>query len=305
MAPMTPRAASQTIVDLRSKLAAAEASLPALENAFQEAALADLSGDDAGAAEAAREAVQEAQTQIAKLQAAIPAAERQEAQVLAAAQAEIRAQHVTKLTKELKELETQAIRYSCGVENAVKAWRRLTRTADAITELLQKGFPELCTPTLGYVGAMGMLTPGPLQRQALTEIARLGLHPILSPARRWNFPASDYANVDLRFHQMPHELPAMPEEIKALASDILGLAKGDGAVAETPSSANPSGSTLTGTGLPDTTEAGEVQPEPLETVLEPDTTLWAKAETLVAQQMAELMAAGKELPKQLDTGEDL
>src|SRR5215471_2068825 len=103
MAPMTPRAASQTIVDLRSKLAAAEASLPAFENAFQEAALADLSGDDAGAAEAARAAVQEAQAQIAKLRAAIPAAERQEAQAIAAAQAKIRAQHVTKLTKELKE----------------------------------------------------------------------------------------------------------------------------------------------------------------------------------------------------------
>src|SRR5262245_60936421 len=108
MAPMTPRAASQTIVDLRSKLAEAEASLPALEKGFQEAALADLSGDDAGAAEAALAAVQEAQAQIAKLRAAIPAAERQEAQAIAAAQAKIRAQHLTKLTKDLKELETQA-----------------------------------------------------------------------------------------------------------------------------------------------------------------------------------------------------
>ena len=303
---MTPRAASQTIVDLRSKLAEAEASLPALEKAFQEAALADLSGDDAGAAEAAREAVQEAQTQIAKLRAAIPAAERQEAQAIAAAQAKIRAQHVTKLTKDLKELETQAIRYSCGVENAVKAWKRLTRTADAVTELLQKGFPELCSPSLGYVGAMGLLTPGPLQRQALREIARLGLHPILSSARRWNFPAADYANVDLRFHQMPHELPAMAEEIKGLASDILRLAKGEGAFAE--ASADPQGSPLTsmtGSGPPDTTQAGEGQPAPLDTVLEPDAMLWAKAEALVAQQMAELMAAGKELPKQLETGEDL
>jgi len=309
MAPMTPRAASQTIVDLRSKLAAAEASLPALEKAFQEAALAELSGDDPGAAEAtraARTAIQEAQTQIAKLQAAIPAAERQEGQAIAAAQAQIRAQHVTKLTKELKELEMQAIRYSCGVENAVKAWKRLTRTADAVTELLQKGFPELCSPSLGYVGAMGLLTPGPLQRQALREIARLGLHPILSSARRWNFPAADYANVDLRFHQMPHELPAMAEEIKGLASDILRLAKGEGAFAE--ASADPQGSPLTsmtGSGPPDTTQAGEGQPAPLDTVLEPDAMLWAKAEALVAQQMAELMAAGKELPKQLETGEDL
>src|SRR5262249_56793063 len=106
-----------------ARLAQAEDGFPALERRFQEAALADLSGDDAGAAEAAREAVQEAQTQIAKLPAAIPAAERQEAQAIAAAQAQIRAQHVTKLTKELKELEMQAIRYSCGVENAVKAWR--------------------------------------------------------------------------------------------------------------------------------------------------------------------------------------
>ena len=303
---MTPRAASQTIVDLRSKLAEAESSLPALEKAFQEAALAELTGDHPGAAETAREAVQEAQAQIAKLRAAIPAAERQEAQALAAAQARIRAQHVTKLTKELKELETQAIRYSCAIENSVKAWRRLTRIADAITELLQKGFPELCTPTLGYVGAMGMLTPGPLQRQALREIARLGLHPILSPARRWNFPASDYANVDMRFHEMPHELPAMPEEIKALASDILRLAKGDGAFAET-SASEASGdppTSETGFELQDTTQAGEGQPAPPETVLEPDAMLWAKAETLVAQQMAELVAAGKELPKRLETGED-
>src|SRR5215813_12098795 len=105
MAQMTPRAASQTTADLRSKLAEAEASLPALENAFQEAALADLSGDDAGAAEAAREAVQEAQTQIAKLRAAIPAAERQEAQAIAAARARIRAEHIQKLSKVLKELE--------------------------------------------------------------------------------------------------------------------------------------------------------------------------------------------------------
>ena len=305
MTQLTPRAAGQTIADLRVRLAQAEASLPALENAFQEAALADLSGDDAGAAEAAREAVQEAQAQIAKLRAAIPAAERQEAQAIAVAQAQIRAQHVTKLTKELKELEMQAIRYSCGVENAVKAWKRLTRTADAVTELLQKGFPELCSPSLGYVGAMGLLTPGPLQRQALREIARLGLHPILSSARLWNFPAADYANVDLRFHQMPHELPAMAEEIKGLASDILRLAKGEGAFAE--ASADPQGSPLTsmtGSGPPDTTQAGEGQPAPLETVLEPDAMLWAKAETLVAQQMAELVAAGKELPKQLETGED-
>jgi len=76
MTQLTPRAAGQTIADLRVRLAQAEASLPALENAFQEAALADLSGDDAGAAEAARAAVQEAQAQLAKLRAAIPAAER-------------------------------------------------------------------------------------------------------------------------------------------------------------------------------------------------------------------------------------
>src|SRR5262249_54329181 len=115
--------------------------------------------------------------------------------------------------------------------------------------------------------------------------------------------AADYANVDMRFHEMPHELPAMPEEIKALASDISRLAKGEGAVAET--SAGPPGGSLTsekGSGLPDTTEAGEGQPASLETALEPDATLWATAEALVAQQMAELMAAGKELPKQLEIG---
>jgi hypothetical protein len=113
----------------------------------------------------------------------------------------------------------------------------------------------------------------------------------------------------MRFHAMPHQLPAMPEEIKALASDILRLAKGEGAFAETPSSAEPPRSlrtSETGSALPDTTQAGEGQPAPLETVLEPDgepdTTLWAKAEALVAQQMAELVAAGKELPKQLETG---
>jgi len=60
----------------------------------------------------------------------------------------------------------------------------------------------------------------------------------------------------------------------------------------------------TGFELQDTTQAGYGQPAPLETVLEPDAMLWAKAETLVAQQMAELVAAGKELPKQLETGED-
>src|SRR5262249_11099429 len=105
-----------------------------------------------------------------------------------------------------------------------------------------------------------------------------------------------------------HELPAMPEEIKALASDILRLAKREGAFAETPSSAAPQGSPLksmTGSGPPDTTQGGEAQPAALETVLKPDQTLWAKAEALVAQQMAELMASGKELPKQLETGEDL
>jgi hypothetical protein len=57
-----------------------------------------------------------------------------------------------------------------------------------------------------------------------------------------------------------------------------------------------------------TTQAGEGPPVPAETVLtpdgEPDPTLWAKAEVLIAQQMTELVAAGKELPKQLETGAD-
>src|SRR5262249_36289269 len=112
---LTPRSARQTVASLRAQLSQAEDALPALERTFQEAALAELSGDDLGAEEttrAAREALQQHKADIAKLQAALPAAERQQAAALAAAQAKLRAQHVTRLGRELKELEKESLRFS-------------------------------------------------------------------------------------------------------------------------------------------------------------------------------------------------
>ena len=225
--------------DLRARLAEAEAQLPALEHAFQEAALAELIGDDPAAADvtqAAKQALQRHRGVIEKLKAALPASERAEAAALEDARASIKAAHVTKLSKELRELEREGLKFSVAVELYCNRWRSLSRKVEAVSELLQRAFPALCDPVHGYLGAMGQLQPESLCRAAKREVARLGLSPILdASARRWNAPSAAYEDLqDIHLWSQPDRAPNWADQVKQICADILRLAKGEPAPSAEP-----------------------------------------------------------------------
>lgn len=157
---------------IRQRIAVLEAKMTELDALLQRASYEALSDPaDPAAAETkttADQAITDAKAELGVLRAALPVAERIEAEHLAKVQAELRAGLVKKVRREAKALVDGALRYEAATANLCSAAAAMTKAGAAIRDLLP---PELKSDALGFHRAMA---PAGIETMAKRYLQKLG-----------------------------------------------------------------------------------------------------------------------------------
>jgi hypothetical protein len=197
------RDAAADLDAVRAKLAEAEAAEVAAEAALRDGALAAALSPDPLAAEPQREALRRARDRVELLQHAAAAAEDAERQAVAKARAALRTSQNRSIRQKISALTKAAAAYQEGTAQCVAAYRDMLAAGEAIKRLLPREFDNFAA----------IVSPGPLEKACLSELARVGAHHPMHPGAPPNAPGAEWYGHD-GAHGSARDLPPLADRLR-------------------------------------------------------------------------------------------
>lgn len=193
--------------EIRRRLKEAEDDLPRLESEYADGALAVIDGDRGAEQDLAplRQKVLRARERVETLRAAVTAAERRDAERLAAQRAALRKTQITALKRHLSARDTAAQKLTAALADAVREYHLM----------LEHSEQALAIPLGGDVSVLegSLAAPGEIRRSVAAEIFRIsGVAETLGHNQIRKFPGAQCPSTD--FADRPDAWPMLTDRFR-------------------------------------------------------------------------------------------